>query len=48
MNSDYYFDPEDTVGFLLWDANWAMNRKFSECFARHGLTLGLWPFLRAL
>ena len=48
MNTDNYFDPEDTVGFLLWDANRAMNREFSDRIARHGVTLGLWPFLRAL
>lgn len=48
MNTDDYFDPEDTVGFLLWDANRAMNREFSERIARHGVSLGLWPFLRAL
>ena len=48
MNKDDYFDPEDTVGFLLWDANRAMNREFSDRIARHGVTLGLWPFLRAL
>jgi len=48
MNSDDYFDPEDTVGFLIWDANRAMNREFSDRIARHGVTLGLWPFLRAL
>lgn len=48
MNSNDYFDPEDTVGFLIWDANRAMNREFSERIAQHGLSLGLWPFLRAL
>lgn len=48
MSKDDYFDPEDTVGFLLWDANRAMNREFSDRIARHGVTLGLWPFLRAL
>ena len=48
MNTDDYFDPEDTVGFLIWDANRAMNREFSERIARHGVSLGLWPFLRAL
>lgn len=48
MNKDDFFDPEDTVGFLLWDANRAMNREFSDRIARHGVTLGLWPFLRAL
>jgi len=48
MNTDDYFDPEDTVGFLLWDANRAMNREFSDRIDQYGVTLGLWPFLRAL
>jgi DNA-binding MarR family transcriptional regulator len=48
MTKDDFFDPEDTVGFLIWDANRAMNREFSERIAPHGVTLGLWPFLRAL
>ena len=48
METDDYFDPEDTVGFLLWDANRAMTRTFSNRIAKHGVTLGLWPFLRAL
>jgi DNA-binding MarR family transcriptional regulator len=48
MNSNDFFDPEDTVGFLIWDANRAMNREFSERIAQHGVSLGLWPFLRAL
>ena len=48
MNANDYFDPEDTVGFLIWDANRAMNREFSNRIAQHGVSLGLWPFLRAL
>jgi len=48
MNNNDYFDPEDTIGFLLWDANRAMNREFSDRIARHGVSLGLWPFLRTL
>ena len=48
MSTNDYFDPEDTVGFLFWDANRAMNREFSERIAQHGVSLGLWPFLRAL
>jgi DNA-binding MarR family transcriptional regulator len=48
MDNNDYFDPEDTVGFLLWDANRAMNREFSGRIVRHGVTLGLWPYLRAL
>ena len=48
MSPDDYFDPENTVGFLLWDANRAMNREFSDRIAQHGVSLGLWPFLRAL
>jgi len=48
VDKNDYFDPEDTVGFLLWDANRAMNREFSGRIVRHGVTLGLWPYLRAL
>ena len=48
MNNNDYFDPEDTIGFLLWDANRAINGLFSDRIARHGVSLGLWPFLRAL
>jgi MarR family transcriptional regulator, organic hydroperoxide resistance regulator len=48
MTNDDFFDPEDTIGFLIWDANRAMNREFSDRIAQHGVTLGLWPFLRAL
>lgn len=48
MDKDDFFNPEDTIGFLIWDANRAMNREFSDRIAQHGVTLGLWPFLRAL
>ena len=48
MRPDDYFDPENTVGFLLWDANRAMNREFSDRIEQYGVSLGLWPFLRAL
>ncbi|MEK9646591.1 MAG: MarR family transcriptional regulator [Alphaproteobacteria bacterium] len=48
MSESYYLDPEETIGFLLWDANRAMCREFSDRIAQHGVTLGLWPFLRAL
>lgn len=48
MSNDDFFDPEDTIGFLIWDANRAMSREFSDRIAQHGVTLGLWPFLRAL
>lgn len=48
MSETDYLDPEETVGFLLWDANRAISREFSERIAQHGVTLGLWPFLRAL
>lgn len=48
MSSQDYFDPEETIGFLLWDANRAIARTFSDRIARHGITMGLWPFLRAL
>lgn len=48
MSGQDYYDPEETVGFLLWDANRALSREFSDRISRHGVTLGLWPFLRAL
>ena len=48
MSKEEYLDPEETVGFLLWDANRAICREFTERMAPHGVTLGLWPFLRAL
>lgn len=42
------FAPEETVGFLLWDTTRAFTLRFSRRIARHGVTFGLWPFLRAL
>lgn len=48
MSSHDYFDPEETIGFLIWDANRVIARTFSDRIARHGITMGLWPFLRAL
>jgi len=48
MTDKEYFDAEETIGFLLWDANRAICREFSGRIAKHGITLGLWPFLRAL
>ena len=40
--------PEETVGFLLWDTTRAFTTRFSKRISRHGVTFGLWPFLRAL
>ncbi len=48
MPPDDQLAPEDTVGFLLWDTTRAFTTRFSRRLARHGLTFGLWPFLRAL
>ena len=48
MPLDDQLAPEDTVGFLLWDTTRAFTARFSERIARHGVTFGLWPFLRAL
>ena len=48
MNTDDYFDPEDTVGCPAWDANLTINTDFSDRIAQHGVSLGLWPLLRAL
>lgn len=48
MPPDDQLAPEDTVGFLLWDTTRAFTTRFSRRIARHGVTFGLWPFLRAL
>jgi DNA-binding MarR family transcriptional regulator len=40
--------PEETIGFLLWDATRAFTTEFSTRIARHGVSFGLWPFLREL
>ncbi len=42
------FAPEETLGFLLWDTTRAFTSRFSRRISRHGVTFGLWPFLRAL
>ena len=42
------FTPEETVGFLLWDTTRAFTSRFSRRISRHGVTFGLWPYLRAL
>jgi len=42
------FAPEETIGFLLWDTTRAFVTKFSARIARHGVSFGLWPFLREL
>ena len=54
MNTNEYFDPEDTVGCPIWDANLAINdanlainTEFSDRIAQHGVSLVLWRFLRA-
>ena len=48
MNTNEYFDPEDTVGCPIWDTNLAINTEFSNRIAQQGVSLALWPFLRAL
>lgn len=48
MPRDDEFAPEETVGFLLWDTTRVFTARFSKRIARHGVTFGLWPFLRAL
>ncbi len=41
--------PADTsIGFLVWDAKRVLTQVFSARIARHGLSYGLWPFMRAL
>jgi DNA-binding MarR family transcriptional regulator len=42
------FAPEETIGFLLWDTTRAFVAEFSARIARHGVSFGLWPFLREL
>jgi len=42
------FAREDTIGFLVWDTSRAFTRVFTQRINRHGLSFGLWPFLRAL
>lgn len=42
------YQPENTVGFVLWDTSRTFIRLFSERIARHGVNFGVWPVLRAL
>jgi DNA-binding MarR family transcriptional regulator len=39
---------EEAVGFLLWDARRALFREFSQKFAQHGVSNGVFPVLRSL
>ncbi len=39
---------DDSIGFLIWDAKRVLTQVFSARIARHGLSYGLWPFMRAL
>jgi len=39
---------EEAVGFLLWDARRALFREFSQKFAQHGISNGVFPVLRIL
>lgn len=39
---------DDSIGFLVWDAKRVLTQVFSARIARHGLSYGLWPFMRAL
>tara|TARA_Y100001934_G_scaffold282863_1_gene398894 strand:+ start:653 stop:778 length:126 start_codon:yes stop_codon:yes gene_type:complete len=41
MNTNDYFDPEDTVGCPVWDANLTINTNFSDRIAQHSVSLGL-------
>jgi len=38
----------ETIGFLVWSAARSYSRHFSTRISRHGITLGVWPVLRAL
>lgn len=48
MAGNKKYAPEDTIGFLLWDTMRSFTRNFSGRIERHGVSFGLWPFLRAL
>jgi DNA-binding MarR family transcriptional regulator len=39
---------DDTLGFLLADTSRAFRRTFSPMIARHGISVGLFPFLRII
>jgi DNA-binding MarR family transcriptional regulator len=39
---------DESIGFLVWDAKRVLTQVFSARIARHGLSYGLWPFMRAL
>lgn len=38
----------ETIGFLVWSAARSYGRHFAARIARHGITLGVWPVMRAL
>lgn len=40
--------PEEALGFLLWDTSRAFVRTFSARIAEHGVSFGVFPYLRAL
>jgi DNA-binding MarR family transcriptional regulator len=42
------FEPEETMGFLIWDTIRTFHRTFQKLVSLHGINFGLWPFLRAL
>jgi DNA-binding MarR family transcriptional regulator len=48
MPTDKIPPADDSIGFLVWDAKRVMTQVFSARIARHGLSYGLWPFMRAL
>ena len=48
MRQKEQYAPEETIGFLLWDTMRSFTRNFSNRIEQHGVSFGLWPFLRAL
>ena len=42
------YEPEETIGFLIWDTIRTFHRTFQKLVSLHGINFGLWPFLRAL
>jgi DNA-binding MarR family transcriptional regulator len=45
---DAYVPPEEALGFLLWDTSRAFVRTFSARIAEHGVSFGVFPYLRVL
>ena len=46
--ADEHVPPEEALGFLLWDTSRAFVRTFSARIAEHGVSFGVFPYLRVL